>query len=132
MRTSSSAALRAPAAPDDGRDLISARPQHDLIAGLMAIALREGIPRYALCEKIGIDHAMLSRASRSDTRKERLGIVTCAKIVTAYPELSDAAANYLADGFGWPIIRALAVLGQAAEAVEDVGAADDGAPQVDQ
>jgi hypothetical protein len=86
----------------------------DLIAQLLAIAERDRLSGAAVARRIGVDHALLVRARREGPRRDRLGIVTCAKIVQAYPELSDAAAHYLAAGFGWPVVRALAALGTAA------------------
>lgn len=90
----------------------------DLIDELFLVARRDGLTLNALSRRIGVDHAQLIRA-RNPSRvpkagHARLGLVSCARVVQVYPELSDAAARYLAVTWGWPAIRALAMLGRAA------------------
>lgn len=122
MRASQSAvSFRAAAGP--AGPVVVRRGQLDLIEGLQAIARRDGLSGAGLARAIGVDHALWSRVRRGMVNVRgrsvsRFGVTACAKIVAVYPELADAAARYLADGFGWPVIRALAELGQATEGVE--------------
>jgi hypothetical protein len=112
MRTSAAAAVMAGGDDATGEGRIGER---DLIVALVERAAQDGLTGQQLARKIGIDQALLVRARRTGPGRERLGIVTCAKIVRVYPELSDHAAAYLADAHGWPIVRALAMLGKAAD-----------------
>lgn len=87
----------------------------DLIQALLAIGRRQGLSQTALARACGIDPAALSRAVRPGGGQRNqpgrpLGIVACARIVEAYPELADAAARYLADGPNGPLIAAVAAL----------------------